>query len=200
MSVNFLSSKKQELEKLLDIYDEYQWFIDNDFPIFLPKFYNKLYLQTKDNKKEFKEKLILEFNKIYDKNIYQEKKEIAKNQWQKVEKDFFNVLIKLGLKLEKDYFCYISLYGPEGQFYYPETINIRILIDKDIKEVGVTIAHEIIHLAIFNKVQKLKLSYDQIEEIVDLFFTETKLKNIFPDYKLQNIAVHDKKLLEEILI
>ncbi|PJC00961.1 MAG: hypothetical protein CO073_04820, partial [Candidatus Komeilibacteria bacterium CG_4_9_14_0_8_um_filter_36_9] len=39
MKIQFLYSKNKEREKLLNIYDEYQWFIDNDFPIVLPKFY-----------------------------------------------------------------------------------------------------------------------------------------------------------------
>jgi hypothetical protein len=36
MRLQFLYSKNKEKEKLLNIYDEYQWFIDNDFPIILP--------------------------------------------------------------------------------------------------------------------------------------------------------------------
>ena len=61
---------------------------------------------------------------------------------------------------------------------------------KDIKDANETIAHELIHLLIFNKVKKLKLEYEQREGMVDLFFIETKLKNLFPRYKLQSIAVH----------
>ena len=59
------------------------------------------------------------------------------------------------------------------------------------------IAHELIHLLIYNKTKKIKLNYKQIEGIVYLFFTETKLKIIFPQYKLQSIAIHSKKLFKE---
>jgi hypothetical protein len=70
---------------------------------------------------------------------------------------------------------------------------------KDIKNANETIAHEIIHLLIYNKVKKLKLNYEQTEGLVDLFFIETKLKNIFPNYKIQNIGAANKKLFYNII-
>lgn len=199
MNIKFLSSKEQEKEKLLNIYSDYQWFIDNDFPIILPEFYNQLYLRTKNNEKEFKKELSKELDKIYNKNVYLRQRDAIKNEWQKIEKEFFDIMKNLNFKIKKNYLCYISLYGPEGQFQYPDIINVRVSNNNDIKEANINIAHEIIHLIIFNKVQKMKLDYNQIEGIVDLFFTETKLKNLFPNYKLQSIAVHDKKLFEKII-
>lgn len=197
MKVKFLSSKKQELKKLSDLFLDYQWFIDNDFPIVLPKFYKELYLNTKHNKKVFQKELNRELNKIYDKNVYTRKRKIITSRWQKVENDFFNILSNLGFKTKNNYLCHISLYGPEGQFQYPNIIDMRIAKKSDIEEANITIAHEIIHLVIFNKVKKLR--YEQIEGVVDLFFTETELKNLFPNYVLQNIALHDKKLFKKII-
>ena len=43
VKLQFLCSKIKEKEKLIDIFSEYQWFIDNDFPIVLPKFYAEIY-------------------------------------------------------------------------------------------------------------------------------------------------------------
>jgi len=80
MRLQFLYSKNKEKEKLLNIYNEYQWFIDNDFPIILPKFYAKIY---QNNKKLFVKKLNKELNKVYNKDNYQFKKETIKNNWQK---------------------------------------------------------------------------------------------------------------------
>ena len=68
MRLQFLYSKNKEKEKLLNIYNEYQWFIDNDFPIILPKFYAKIY---QNNKKLFVKKLNRELNKVYNKDNYQ---------------------------------------------------------------------------------------------------------------------------------
>ncbi|MFA5360372.1 MAG: hypothetical protein WC320_00110 [Candidatus Paceibacterota bacterium] len=51
MKLQFLYSKIKEKEKLLDIYEEYQWFVDNNFPIVVPKFYTKIYQKIKRIKK-----------------------------------------------------------------------------------------------------------------------------------------------------
>ena len=196
MKIQFLYSKNKEKEKLLNIYDEYQWFINNDFPIVLPKFYAEIYT---NNKKLFARPLGIELNKIYNRNNYQLKSEMIKNSWRKIEKKFFKILNKYNKKIKDKYFCYVSLYGPEGQFNYPNVVNLRVVNNKDIKNANETIAHEIIHLAIYNKVKKLKLNYQQIEGLVDLFFIETNLKDIFPKYKIQNIGVSNKKLFHKII-
>ncbi len=170
MKLQFLYSQNKEKEKLLNIYDEYQWFIDNNFPIVLPKFYSEIYESNKNNKKLFAKKLDTELSKVYNKGNYQFKKERAKNNWQKIEKEFFEILNNSNLKVRDKYFCHISLYGPEGQFNYPDVVNLRLAKSKNIKNANETIAHEIIHLAIYNNAQKLKLSYQQVEGLVDLFF------------------------------
>ncbi len=198
MKLQFLYFKIKEKEKLLNIYEEYQWFIDNDFFVVLPKFYAEIYRQNKNNKKVFAKKISREFNKIYNKNDYRTKREKIKNNWQKIERDFFNILNDFDFNIKDKYICYISLYGPEGQFKYPNTINLRINSGKDIKNASETIAHELIHLLIYNKTKKIKLNYKQTEGVVDLFFTETKLKTILPRYKLQSIAIHNKKLFQKI--
>lgn len=199
MKLQFLYSKNKEKEKLLNIYDEYQWFIDNDFPIVLPEFYTEIYKNSKNNKKFFVKQLSIELNKIYNKNDYQFKSETVKNKWRKIEKEFFEVLSNFALKVRDKYFCHISLYGPGGQFNYPNIVNLRVANSKDIKNANETIAHEIIHLLIYNKAKKLKLNYQQIEGLVDLFFVETKLKDIFPKYKIQDIGIVNKKLFHKII-
>ncbi len=199
MKLQFLYSKNKEKEKLLNIYDEYQWFIDNNFPIFLPKFYDKIYKKNKNNKKNFAKELNKELDKIYNKNSYESKKEQIKYSWRKIEKKFFNVLENHTLKTKYKYVCNISLYGPEGQFNFPNVVSLRVKNNKDIKSANETIAHELIHLLIYNNVKKLKLNYGQTEGVVDLFFTETNLRTIFPKYKLQKIGIYNKKLFQKIL-
>ncbi len=198
MILQFLYSKNKEKEKLLNIYEEYQWFIDNDFPIVLPKFYAEIYQKNKNNKKLFTKELNIALNKIYNKNDYQAKSEKVKNSWRKIERNFFKIIGNFNLRIKNKYICHISLYGPLGQFQYPDIINLRVNNTKDIKEANETIAHELIHLLFYNKVKKLKLNYKQTEGIVDLFFTETKLKTIFPRCKLQSRAIHNKKMFQKI--
>jgi len=199
MRLQFLYSKNNEKEKSLNIYDEYQWFIDNNFPIVLPKFYDEIYKNSKKNKKLFTKQLGVEINKIYNRNDYQAKSKVIRNNWKKIENKFFEILSNLNLKVRNKYFCHISLYGPEGQFNYPDIVSLRVANSKDIKNANETIVHEIIHLLIYNEVKKLKLNYQQTEDLVDLFFIETKLKDIFPKYKIQNIGIGNKKLFHKII-
>jgi len=194
MKLQFLYSKNKEREKLLNIYDEYQWFINNDFSIILPKFYTEIYQKNKKNKKLFAKDLNIELNKIYNKKDYQLKTKKVKNNWQKIKKGLFYILSSFNLKIEDKYVCHISLYGPEGQFKYPNIVNLRVKNNKDIKNANETIAHELIHLLIYNRTKKLKLNYRQTEGLVDLFFAETKLKTIFPRYKFQSVGIYNEKL------
>ncbi len=198
MKLQFLYSKNKEKEKLLNIYKEYQWFTDNNFPIILPKFYVGIYQKNKNNKKLFAKILNIELNKIYNKNDYHLKSEKVKNNWQKIENPFFNILSDFIFNIKDKYICHISLYGPEGQFKYPNIVNLRVKTNKDIKDANEIIVHELIHLLIYNKAKKLKLNYPQTEGVVDLFFTETKLKTLFPRYELQRIAIHNKKIFQKI--
>lgn len=198
MKIQFLYSKIKEKEKLLNIFEEYQWFVDNDFTIILPRFYAETYSKYKSNKETFTKNLSREFNEVYNKKDYQKRIEKVKNNWLKIEKGLFDVLIDFNGDIKDKYFCYISLYGPEGQFKYPNTINLRTSDDKDIENANETIIHELFHLLIYREAKQMKLTYKQIEGVVDLFFIETKLKTIFPQYKPQNIAIHDKKLFKII--
>lgn len=198
MELQFLYSKIRERERLLKISKEYQWFIDNNFLVVLPKFYVETYRQNKNNKKIFTKKINEGLNKIYNENDYRVKRNKIENNWHKIGREFLNILNEFGFNIKNKYICYISLYGPEGQFKYPNVINLRVNNKKDIENANETISHELIHLLIYNKTKKLKLNYKQTEGMVDLFFTETKLKIIFPRYKLQSIAIHDKELFQKI--
>ncbi|BFT94529.1 hypothetical protein MNSC_05370 [Minisyncoccus archaeophilus] len=93
------------------------------------------------------------------------------------------------------YFCYLSLYGPQGQYEYPNIVNLRITNEDDVREANETITHELLHLLILNKVRRLKLGYKTTEGLVDLFFIETRLNDIFPNYKVQSIDKVDKVYL-----
>lgn len=198
MKLSFRFSKEKEQKRLLNIHSEYQWFLDNDFPIFLPEFYNNLFKQSK-SKKDFLVGLKEKLDKVYNEEEYSEKTKIAEKNWLKVEKEFFKILSKFKFNIKDNYICQISLYGPEGQFKYPNTINLRLSNNKDVEMANETIAHELIHLVILPKAEKMGLDYKQIEGVVDLFFKETDLKNLFPKYKLQSIGDHDNKIFQKII-
>ncbi len=192
MKVSFSHSKDREMQRLLRLRDEYQWFIENDFPVVVPEFYDTLY-HNAGSEDVFKDRLVEAFNNVYRESKYVEKERKVRDIWQRVEQPFFDTLNSLRLDVLDEYFCYVSLYGPQGQFHCPDVVDVRVASDKDVEEANTTIAHEIIHLVISDKVSKLKLSYSQVEGMVDLFFTETELKDIFPIYEPQSIAEHDRE-------
>ena len=201
MRVKFLASKKNELKRLVNLYGDYQWFIDNDFPVILPAFFKKIYKKygNADLNKNLIDRIFdRELNRIYKKNIYTKKAFFLKNNWVNVEKNFLSVLADLKIKPSSDFFCYLSLYGPAGQFKTPNIINLRIANKKDLKEANISIAHEIIHLLLYKKFTRMRLGYKQTEGMVDLFFTETDVKKIFPKYEKQTIAIHDKNIFAKI--
>ncbi|MFA5080163.1 MAG: hypothetical protein WC472_00875 [Candidatus Paceibacterota bacterium] len=199
MKLKFTFSKEKEIDKLINIYLKYQWFIDNDFPISLPVFYDRIYKETK-NKGAFKKELIISFKEIYKRDVYLEKEKVIKENWKRAGKQVIDTLSDFKLTKKDCYFCYLSLYGPQGQYEYPDIVSLRIINENDIREANETITHELLHLLILNKVRKLKLDYETIEGLVDLFFIETKLRDIFPNYKIQSISKIDKVLFNKLFL
>ncbi|MDD5639424.1 MAG: hypothetical protein PHR47_01290 [Candidatus Pacebacteria bacterium] len=198
MKLKFTFSKKREIDKLINIYSEYQWFVDNDFPISLPSFYDLLYKETK-TKVVFKKELIILFKEIYKRDIYLKKEKIIKENWKRVGNRVVDILNDLKLTKKDRYFCYLSLYGPQGQYEYPDMVDLRIVNEKDVREANETIIHELLHLLILNKVRRLSLDYETTEGLVDLFFVETRLSDIFPNYKVQSISRTDKVLFNKFI-
>ncbi|MCK5416747.1 hypothetical protein KAI92_04960, partial [Candidatus Parcubacteria bacterium] len=72
----------------------------------MPKFYKKLYQKTKYNKKIFCKELNDGFNKVYDKNIYKIKADIAKDKWQKVENNFLTIINDFNFKIKNQIFFF----------------------------------------------------------------------------------------------
>jgi hypothetical protein len=199
MKLKFTFSKEKEIDKLINIYSEYQWFIDNDFPISLPGFYDQLYKETK-TKGAFKKELIILFKETYKRDVYLEKEKVIKESWKRVSSQVIDTLNDLKLTKRDYYFCYLSLYGPQGQYEYPDRVNLRIINENDIREANETITHELLHILILNKIRRLKLDYETTEGLVDLFFIETKLSDIFPNYKIQSISKIDKFLFNKLFL
>lgn len=70
------------------------------------------------------------------------KKRIVEQNWRKRKKEVIDILNTLNLKTKDVYFCYISFFGPQGQYKYPNIINLRVSNSKDLREGNETIARE----------------------------------------------------------
>ncbi|BFT94526.1 hypothetical protein MNSC_05340 [Minisyncoccus archaeophilus] len=91
MKLKFTFSKEKEIDKLINIYSEYQWFINNDFSISLPGFYNQLYKEAK-TKSTFKKELINLFKETYKRDVYLEKEKVIKENWKRVSSQVISTL------------------------------------------------------------------------------------------------------------
>ncbi len=104
-------------------------------------------------------------------NIKDYKQGIAKikKEWKKVEKEFFQRLIKLfGKKVEETYVITLTKYGVGGSYNLPNLVYVNISKEYGFYNPIETIKHEIIHLIMQEFVVKNKLSHPQKEELIKL--------------------------------
>ena len=166
--VKFSHTKSGEKEYLFNLLKEKDWFVANNFSVFLPK--NELDVKKIILKKvDFKKKIIF-----------------LKHSWGKIEADFFSIIKNFKfIKHQPSYYCHVSLYGPEGKFCRPNFIFVRLRTKRDYVRVVETIGHELLHLMLKGYFNKNKFSYRQVEKKVDDLIMNTKLHDLFPNYEKQ---------------
>jgi len=197
MKIHFLFSKNREKNRINELLGDFSLFQEYRIPIFLPGANSAIVkkLKASPKSKELAKAVFTAFENEYDQSKYLEKKFLAQKQWPRIEDRFFSILKSLRLKPASKFYCYLSFYGPMGQYHTPNIIDVRVNTAGDIKDLPETIAHEIIHLVIHQKARGLK--YEEIEGLVDLFFRLTEFRNLFPDYKFQNGIKHDIKVFKK---
>ncbi|PIR04937.1 MAG: hypothetical protein COV57_01725 [Candidatus Liptonbacteria bacterium CG11_big_fil_rev_8_21_14_0_20_35_14] len=179
--VIFSHTKSREKKYQQKILSQKQWFIDHDFPVFLPQNTNR------DNSdKDYKAVK----NKLYK----------LQKKWDKIESDYFKIISSFKhSKLLPKYISHITLYGPEGEFQAPNILYVRLRTTKDKKMILEAIGHELIHICLGKFFEKQNLSYEEIEWLVDNLILQSNLKKLFPNYKQQTIGKPRKNILMEIL-
>lgn len=93
-----------------------------------------------------------------------------------------------------NYLCYISRYGSGGTYYIPNTICIRTILENetDLKRANEVIAHEIVHLSIYDQIKFNNISFENTERLVDLILTKTPIGKLINNPSFQNFG--DKRL------
>lgn len=193
--VEFKYNLRSEIRAITTIYENYTFFKTMNYGVCYPSISEeakRLLILDASGQKAIS-LLIQEFEPIFESEIeiYKQGLLIAQNNWTKIEQDFFNTLKKsTRLQVLGKYKGLISLYGPGGSFYEPDEISIRLnpKNQKDAAEANLTIAHEIIHLAISDLVMEHKLRFEDIERVVDLILTKTELRSLFADPKMQDMG------------
>jgi hypothetical protein len=193
--VEFKFNLENEIRDICWIYGEYAFFQKFNYKVYYPSISEetKQLLISDPSDQKAINLLKKEFEPIFksDAEVYEQHLEQVKDNWSKIEKDFFSSLEKCAqLKILNKYKSIISLYGPGGSFYEPDEISVRVAKDNqnDISRASETMAHEIIHLVINDLVKKYKLEFEDIERMVDLILTKTELSDLFANPKMQNLG------------
>ena len=182
LSVIFSHKKTQEREHLRQLFAERAWFARQNFFVFLPS-------QQADVEKE------IEKNKLPREELWW-----LNQEWKKVEPDFFRVIKKFKhKKLLPKYYCHVSRFGPEGKYFRPNKLIVRLRTKRDRFRVTETIGHELIHLILGDFFALKKLSYAEREGMVDALVLHSDLAGLFPEYQKQSIGKIRPKLLQSIL-
>lgn len=193
--IKFSFSRNQEIKDILWIYKDYQFFKKSPYTVYYPSISNNLHKILINNTPNKKIKALLdqEFSKIFqrDKKSYQQALKMVEKNWRPIEKKFFKYLAKFtNLRLLSKYYCYISRYGPGGNFSLPNIISIRAREETpdDVKMANLKIIHEIVHLLINKLVKKNNLSFEDTERLVDLILINTPIKNLLGDIEMQGFG------------
>ncbi|MCA9361743.1 hypothetical protein KC906_00050, partial [Candidatus Kaiserbacteria bacterium] len=84
----------------------------------------------------------------------------------------------------KDYICVVTMYGPRGFFYTPNTIYVNVTFDSE-RDWVQTMLHEMLHLAHFEETKEL--AHAEREGFIDKKFIEL-WGDTFPEYSKQKIS------------
>jgi len=110
---------------------------------------------------------------------------LISDKWAKVQKEFFELIKKQDLVIDKEYICYLSRYGSSGYYLPANELAIRINNKKDIQEANLNISHELVHLALKKSNKDKNLEYAQREQLVDNILLKPEFKKILPGHKRQ---------------
>jgi hypothetical protein len=168
MNIKFITNKKQELQTLLDEIDCQARVIGYGLTTFLPP--EEIIAEYRDKKsQQGRDKVYNYLESNYSEKDYLNLQNKAQKKWQPVEEIFFANLQKVGnFDIKESYEAIITMFGPGGSYRLPNTITIRLATEKDFKDINQNIAHEIIHLALEEFLNKKNiLNWQQREDEVN---------------------------------
>lgn len=185
---------KQETSYLLEVYDEYAFFVKKNYKVFYPNVSADLKNKLISNPRaiDSKSQLETELRPIFkqEERIYTQTISKVKTGWRGIENNFLKELNKLQLDVDGEIKCYISRYGPGGSFNPYKSITVRAIMEYKPDMIGANekIAHELVHLAIHKHSRKYRLGFENTERLVDLILTRTPITKLLNSPTLQGFG------------
>lgn len=111
-------------------------------------------------------------------------------QWEEQQSKISSVFKKWKFPVPKTVTVKLTRYGPGGSYYPPATVLLRLDLPSMCRSRLEVLVHEIVHLSIEEPIiQKFKLSQGEKESLVDYFFTQPGLHELFSDYQMRKFFV-----------
>lgn len=196
MIIKFIYNLESELEVVIYTLKSADFFIKNNYAVSLPQ---KIKLGEPCNREDIISALEIEMWE--NKKEYQEIEKRIKDFWKSKKTqidEFFNIFkYKYEHFIPQSVEVILTRYGPGGYYRLPNRVILRTnqnfgVVSRSPEE---TLIHEIIHLILeVPVVKKMNLDHEEKENLVESFFEEQELKDIFPNhlfspnYKRTNIA------------
>lgn len=205
MELDFRYSPELEVDRIGYTLDKYKWYTENGYRVNLPES-----LKESAGRGEYVEdKEITEaVEKQFDSSEYSNAAKLLESEFRRIEENFIEKLEILGGPIHGTYIISLTKYGAGGSYGLPNNIQININYGDAIS--WVTLAHEIVHLAIEEWIKKYGVEHWVKERVVDLimdkFFPgEIKIQGTLEELKEVKVIFDSyfpniQKVLEKVVL
>jgi len=179
MKFKFIYTIENEVEEVVSILESADWLIENRYSVILPGSMTLEQFNINTVRQSVEREFYLH-KPAYD-SLTKGLLEDLVSKAPTLESYF----AKHGFQVPKDVEVFFTAYGTQGGYDLPNKVMIRI--NPAGRNVADVIVHEVAHLIVEELVVlKRKLSQNDKENFLDWLLTETELKNIVPNYVLQD--------------
>ncbi|MEK7578943.1 MAG: hypothetical protein AAB460_00180 [Patescibacteria group bacterium] len=204
MELHFRYSPESEADRIGYTLDKYRWYKENNYRINLP---DSLKAKAECGERVEDEEITKVVTEEFDTVAYDNAIKLLESEFRKIERDFTKNLKSLGVPVHDTYTISLTKYGVGGSYSLPNNVQVNIDYGRTIS--WITLAHEIVHLAIEEWVKKYKIEHWTKERMVDLimdrFFPgEVNIQGKPEDLKEVKIAFDShfpniQKVIEEVV-
>jgi|GEM_PF-1611189 len=193
MKFRFIYTIENEVSEVVSTLESADWLIENRYAVVLP---GNMTLEQFDISL-VRQSVEQEF--VLHKPAYES---LTKNLQADLESRMSvleSYFVRLGFQVPKEVEVFFTAYGTQGSYDLPNMVTIRLnLAGRNVSDV---IIHELTHLIVEEPVVlKKNLTQDEKENLLDWLLTETELKDIVPDYVLQDNYREPSEELQNIFL